>query len=131
MPDLHELDVDECERLLRSQRFGRLGLQTPTGPTIVPVNYAVHDRSVVVRVAADGLVARFAHGSRLVFEVDVVDHERWSGWSVTVEGVGELRAVDTAEERVPSARPRPWADGARDVELRLGWTDLRGRRVGR
>jgi hypothetical protein len=130
MPSMHELDSAHCEQLLRSQRIGRVCLQTPHGVEVVPVNYAVHQDAVVVRTARDGLLARFAHGTQLAFEVDAVDQDRWSGWSVVARGVGELRDVPPTEVRGVGARPRPWADGERNSELRLAWNQITGRRIG-
>ena len=48
MPALRDLDPAECERLLRRSTFGRLALVTTGGPEILPVNYAVHDDSIVI-----------------------------------------------------------------------------------
>jgi len=128
MPALHDLDPAECERLLRRGRFGRVGLSTPDGMVILPVNYAVHEDAVVVRTAVDGALARHGHDQDLVFEVDAVDEERWTGWSVLARGRGEL--VADPGPRPMGERARSWADGARDAELRLAWTELTGRRVG-
>ena len=128
MPALHDLDPAECERLLRRGRFGRVGLSTPDGMLILPVNYAVHEDAVVIRIPVDGALARHGHDQDLVFEVDAVDEERWTGWSVLARGRGEL--VRDPGPRQLGERARPWADGVRDAELRLAWTELTGRRVG-
>src|SRR4051794_32685969 len=90
VPVLQELERDECERLLRRGTFGRVVLVSPRGPEIVPVNYAVDRAAVIVRTSPSGLLARYGHGHPLAFEVDVIDHERWHGWSVVARGVGEL-----------------------------------------
>ena len=129
MPVLRELDRAECERLLRLGTFGRVVLITPRGPDIVPVNYAVHGDAVVIRTSPDGMLARHSHGRRIAFEVDLVDDDRWHGWSVVARGVGELVA-DAPDPRPGEARVRPWADGDRSSELRLAWTELTGRQVG-
>lgn len=128
MPDVHELDVSTCERLLRRGAFGRIGLVTARGPEIVPVNYAVHEDSVLVRTAADGLLARYGNGAAVVFEVDAVDHDRWQGFSVIARGVGE---VAEHAPRGDAVSPRPWASGERDLVFRVRWTELTGRSVGR
>jgi nitroimidazol reductase NimA-like FMN-containing flavoprotein (pyridoxamine 5'-phosphate oxidase superfamily) len=129
MPELVDLDRAECERLLRRGTFGRVVLVTPSGPDIVPVNYTVVDDTVVVRTTSSGMLARHGHGRRLAFEVDLVDHDRWHGWSVVAQGVGEL--VVNPEDGAPGrVLLRPWADGDRSSELRIAWTELTGRRVG-
>jgi nitroimidazol reductase NimA-like FMN-containing flavoprotein (pyridoxamine 5'-phosphate oxidase superfamily) len=124
---MHELDLPTCERLLRRGAFGRLGLVTPRGPEIVPVNYVAHEDAVLVRTTPEGLPARYGAGAAVVFEVDAVDHTAWRGFSVVARGVGEL--LDELPEEAPVA-PRPWATGERDRVLRIVWTELTGRSVG-
>ena len=116
------LTVDECERLLRRGTFGRVVLSTPHGNEIVPVNYAVHESTVVVHTSPDGLLARHADGAELLFEVDLVDEERWNGWSVVARGRGRISHDFRA---VPPVRP--WAAGERSCELQLRWDVLTGR----
>jgi hypothetical protein len=104
---------------------------TPTGTEIVPVNYAVVDDAVLVRTASNSLLARYAHGAPLLFEVDQVDHERWHGWSVVARGPGErlVEADLTDAERVSPGPPR-WVSRDRDTWIRLRWEQLSGRRLG-
>ena len=127
MPEITELDVSTCERLLRRGAFGRFALLTPRGPEIVPVNYAVRGDAVVVRTDPAGALARYGIGASLVFEVDAVDPDYWKGFSVIARGVGE-RVDDQAAGT--NGGPRPWAAGDRSLELRLAWTELSGRGLG-
>lgn len=128
MPEVYELDLPMCDRLLRLGAFGRVGLVTSRGPEIIPVNYAVQEDSVVVRVESDGLLARNADGADVVFEVDAVDHEYWRGFSVVARGVGEV--VDGLPDQA-GPLPRPWPSGRRELILRITWVELTGRSVGR
>lgn len=128
MPSLIELTADECDRLLRRGTFGRMVLSTPLGNEIVPVNYAVHESAVVVHTSPEGVLARYADGAELLFEVDLVDEENWHGWSVVARGrgrTGHAALIDT-----PVASVRPWAGGDRSCEVRLTWETLSGRKVG-
>jgi hypothetical protein len=127
--ELIEMEPAECERLLRRGTFGRVALVRADSPEIVPVNYTVHKDEVVVRTTSDGLLARHGHGRELAFEVDLVDDERWHGWSVVARGVGEL-VVHPAHPAWEPLLLRPWAAGDRTSELRIAWTELTGRRVG-
>jgi len=129
MPELIDMAPAECERLLRRGTFGRVALVTTRGPEIVPVNYAVLDDTIVIRTTPHGLLARHGHGRQLAFEVDLVDHERWHGWSVVARGTGEV-VIDPQDEVSARLRLRPWPDGDRSSELRLAWTELTGRRLG-
>jgi nitroimidazol reductase NimA-like FMN-containing flavoprotein (pyridoxamine 5'-phosphate oxidase superfamily) len=127
MPTLSVLTIGECERLLRRGTFGRVVLATPHGPDIFPVNYAAQGDEVVVRVSPDSQLARFGDGAELLFEVDLVDEERWHGWSVVARGRGQVVAEPGADAG-PTARP--WVDGDRHCEIRLRWDQLTGRKVG-
>jgi nitroimidazol reductase NimA-like FMN-containing flavoprotein (pyridoxamine 5'-phosphate oxidase superfamily) len=129
MPAIHVLASAECERLLRQECFGRLVLETPEGPEIFPVNYAVQGDAIVVRTSSSGTIARYGHDAEVVFEIDLVDQEYWSGWSVVARGRGEL--VGDPSDDVPAGRRvRSWVDEDRDSELRMVWRELTGRRVG-
>jgi len=127
MPALIELSADESEHLLRRATLGRVVVTTPDGPEVLPVNYAVDGRTIVVRIGADGILARHGAGD-VLFEVDHVDEERWHGWSVVARGRAEVTEGVTRTDHRPL--PRPWADGEREHELRLTWTTLTGRRIG-
>jgi nitroimidazol reductase NimA-like FMN-containing flavoprotein (pyridoxamine 5'-phosphate oxidase superfamily) len=132
MTRAYELTYEECETLLRAGVFGRIVLNRPTGPEIVPVNYTVAGDVVLARTAPGTLLDRHAHHAPLVFEVDHADYERWHGWSVVARGVGERVAGDelTPEER-RAPKPPPWVKRDDEVWIRLPWATLTGRRIGR
>ncbi len=130
-PGAESLPYAKCRELLGAGVFGRLGLCTPEGALIVPVNYSVVAESVVFRTSADGLLARHDWTSPVAFEVDFVDYERHRGWSVLATGLARL-VHDPEEERAirRTWEPRPWAPGARPLLVRLTWSALTGRRLG-
>jgi nitroimidazol reductase NimA-like FMN-containing flavoprotein (pyridoxamine 5'-phosphate oxidase superfamily) len=127
MDPLVKLPTEDCRRLLRTQVVGRLAFVTPTGPDVVPVNYAFVNGDVHIRTFPDGYVLRHVAGRDVAFEVDSVDEQRWSGWSVVV--AGHARVV--AEPEHPSLpRARSWT-GERDrVLLVIRPRALTGRRLG-
>jgi nitroimidazol reductase NimA-like FMN-containing flavoprotein (pyridoxamine 5'-phosphate oxidase superfamily) len=129
MPSLTELEPEVCLRLLRRGTFGRFAVVTPRGPDVVPVNYTVRDGVVVTRTSPDGTLARYGDGVPLAFQVDLVDHERWHGWSVVARGTGVV-VTAPVEGGQGVATARSWADGDRSCELQLAWTELSGRQVG-
>ena len=131
MSEVQELSYAECRGLLAGGVFGRLGLCTPDGPRILPVNYSVVAESVVFRTSAYGVVATRDWSEPLAFEVDHVDYAEQRGWSVVALGRGER--IDDVDELAHIKRtwdPRPWAGGSRPLYVRLRWTDLSGRRLG-
>ncbi len=126
-----ELAFDECVQLLQAGDVGRVALMTPGGPQIVPVNYAVAEESVVVATSPYSALGTYGVHHLVAFEIDHVDHDTRTGWSVTVRG----RAVAIADpQEVRRLRetwaPRPWADGNRSLHLRIPWTEISGRSLG-
>lgn len=131
MHDSHELSHAECDALLRSGVVGRLAACTPTGPHIIPVNYAVVDDAIVVRTSPYSLLGTYGRGSTLAFEVDQFDYEWQRGWSVVARGRAEFVTDPGQLEQIrEAAQPRPWANGSREMHLRLRWDELSGRRLG-
>ena len=128
---LSELTTDECLRLLRTKALGRIGFTTAAGPRVFPVNYRLHADAIVFRTLPYGVIANNAHGAQVAFEVDDVDEELRSGWSVLA--VGRCKRIeDPAAVRVvrEDGDPSPWAEGTRTLYFQLEWDDLTGRQVG-
>jgi nitroimidazol reductase NimA-like FMN-containing flavoprotein (pyridoxamine 5'-phosphate oxidase superfamily) len=131
MPEPFELSDAECRELLGAGLVGRVAICTPVGPHIVPVNYAVAGDSAVLRTTPYSVLGSHARGTMLALEVDQFDYERQRGWSVVargraeaVTGAGELQEIRRTWE------PNAWASGARNLFLRLPWSELSGRRLG-
>ena len=131
MPESRELDLEECERLLRAGVVGRVALSTPEGPHIVPVNYAVVDDTIVVRTSSYSVLGTYGRNAMLAFEVDHVDHDRHVGWSVVARGRGWAEVDPDQVSRIRTRwQPRPWASGSRNLYLRIRWQSLTGRALG-
>ncbi|WP_308124042.1 pyridoxamine 5'-phosphate oxidase family protein [Mycolicibacterium xanthum] len=130
--ELEDLSPDECLRLLTAAKVGRLVYQDDLGPLAVPVNYAIADKDIVLRVEGGAKRAAMQQ-PMLAFEVDHVDEEQKSGWSVLVRGVG----AEVDPERVPALLramdghfPTPWAVGIHNVWLKIVPHTVTGRRLG-
>ncbi len=115
--ELVDLTRDECFRLLATANVGRLVYQDERGPLAVPVNYAMDGHDIIFRV--DGGAKRTAMQQRkLAFEVDHINEEQHSGWSVLVRGAGA--EVSEYRRRVLKRRgPTPWAIGLHNVWLQI------------
>ncbi|WP_148571694.1 pyridoxamine 5'-phosphate oxidase family protein [Nocardioides caldifontis] len=127
---MQELDRSECLELLGSRTVGRVALSAADGLTILPVNHVVHDGTVVFRTLPYGVIAMTAPDAEVAFEVDDLDEETRSGWSVVatgtcrrVEDPGQVQAVRREGE------PEPWAEGQRTLYLRIDDPTLTGRRL--
>ena len=131
MTRLKELSVEECIELLAAGVVGRAAIGTPTGPHIAPVNYSVHEHSIVFRTTPYSVLGTYAWAGDIAFEVDEVDAVNHQRWSVVAVGHGEM--VEELEE-IETIRwahdPKPWADGSRPLYVRLRWREVTGRRVG-
>ena len=131
MAESHELSGEECLRLLKSGVFGRIALTIPTGPHIVPINYSVVDDLIVFRTTPYSVLGTYAANAQAAFEVDHIDYEYGTGWSVVARGRAEA-ITDSHELDVITSgwTPRPWASGQRNAYYGLRWTELSGRRLG-
>ncbi|MET7982616.1 MULTISPECIES: pyridoxamine 5'-phosphate oxidase family protein [unclassified Streptomyces] len=128
--ELIELGPEECRDRLSTHGVGRIAVNTPDGPVVLPVNYSVIDGSVTFRTAP-GSVPATAAGARVAFEVDHIDEALSQGWSVLVQG--RARAVtgsDVVRRLDALAHSRPWAGGAeRDLWVRVDEERISGRRI--
>jgi uncharacterized protein len=132
MSRLTELNESECLRLLRTGVVGRLAFITAQpAPVILPVNYALVDRSILFLTSEHGSMSQWATTADVAFQVDEIDSPRWSGWSVLAQGPCEVVPEPEASQLLRQLpRPCPWADGDRRTLLRLRWTQIAGRRLG-
>ncbi len=130
MPDLLTLTRTECEDLLRSGEVGRIALSTPSGPHVIPINYAVVDDAIVVRTSPYSLLGTYGRDSTLAFEVDQIGPGHHDGWSVVVRGRSEFVTDAVELDRIREVGPpEPAAGGAREMYLRLRWDEISGRRL--
>jgi uncharacterized protein len=126
-----ELPIDECRRLIEDGGVGRVAFQSASGQHIVPVNYQLDRDSIVFRTTPYSELGRLGPGSEAAFEVDELDTDSRSGWSVVAKGRVEVIPdnFQTAAIRFFGKDPTPWAEGVRRLYLRLTWGELTGRRL--
>jgi uncharacterized protein len=125
------LTPDECWQRLEAHpaKVGRLGTGGPS-PDILPVNYAVDGRSVVFRTAAGKKLTAVDQRERVVFEVDEIDADRSTGWSVVLRGFAE-HVTDPAElARLEQLPLRPWDRSRKTDYVRIAVHLVSGRDVG-
>jgi nitroimidazol reductase NimA-like FMN-containing flavoprotein (pyridoxamine 5'-phosphate oxidase superfamily) len=118
MSDPRALTPRECLELLPSRPVGRLAFSANAMPDIRPVNFFLHDGSIVIRTSRTGSLARLT-GQVVAFEVDDFDAGTRTGWSVVV--LGKVQPVTDIDELVTLAGPRhrPWPSGERSRFLRI------------
>jgi uncharacterized protein len=131
---LLELERDECFALLAGSALGRLAVSPPgwTGaPVICPVSY-VFDRSrqaVVFRSARGSKMTALLLSREAAFEVDGVDPERETGWSVIARGPVEEITTEAEIERARQLGLRSWAPGEEPHWMRIRASTVTGRRI--
>lgn len=126
--EVTELDQESCRQLLRAGHVGRIALNDPQGPYVVPVNYRYEEAGVVLRTAAGTKLEAARPGSAASFQIDAADEDRRVGWSVLVRGI--LEEVADAEEAARlGVDVRPLAAGDRPHVLLLRPMATTGRRI--
>jgi len=120
----------EAVRLLVSRDVGRLVYTRRALPAITPVNYAVRDNALWIWTASTSSLAQAVRGAVVAFEVDEIDRETRSGWSVVVLGVADLVVAPHEIELARQSGPEPWVAGRKEHLIRIPLREVTGRRVG-
>lgn len=127
--ELEDLSEDQCWQLLTGKRVGRLAVSINDRPDIFPVNFLVVDRTLLVRTAPGLKLAAATLGRGVAFEVDALDEDAHSGWSVVIQGTAT--EIENLEELLDaeSLPVEPWASGAKNRFLRIAPSMVTGRRI--
>lgn len=130
-PTITHLSDEDCWMLLATQEVGRLGVFADHYPVVVPVNYALDGRVLVIRLG-EGRTRAAAVAANVTIEVDQIDGATRSGWSVLVRGLAEEVTAahrDDLVRRTHAAGVTPWAPGERGHVLRVIPHSVTGRRI--
>lgn len=132
MAELQPIDRGDCLQLLSAHRFGRVAVNVSgQAPLIRPVNYLFDERSqaIVFRTAAGSKLYGLLASRKAAFEIDGIDLQSRTGWSVVVRGIAE-EIIDPGELRRLERLPLdPWATGDMPHFIRIrAWT-VTGRKI--
>ncbi|MEO3791662.1 pyridoxamine 5'-phosphate oxidase family protein [Nonomuraea sp. B10E15] len=133
-PTLEVLDREECLRLIESGGIGRVAFNGSHGPTVLPVNYKLHDGDIVFRTAAGGAMDEdLRSGVKgvdivIAFEIDRIDEVNREGWSVLVQGPAHHVPAEEVADAAGSG-VTPWAGGERLLYVRISPRQITGRRI--
>jgi nitroimidazol reductase NimA-like FMN-containing flavoprotein (pyridoxamine 5'-phosphate oxidase superfamily) len=125
---LDVLSVDECLDLLKGRSLGRLAYVVGGKPRILPLNYGIHQGSVVFRTSYGQLLDTI-HQQAVMFEIDHSEPSTHTGWSVIVHGIAEEIWRPEELDVVRELPLRPWAPGDRDHYVRVLSSAITGRRI--
>ena len=124
-----ELSEAECKDLLAQHTAGRVGFMAPDGPQILPVTYQFRNGSVIFRTSPVGVLSVLVRRTSVAFEIDGIDEQNKSGWSVLVLGFAEAMAHNYLLASAWETGPVPWADGIRNLFIEIKPRKISGRAV--
>lgn len=125
-----EIPRDECLALVASRSVGRLAVISKGRPLIYPVNYVLDGDVVVFRTDAGSKLAG-APLRKIAFEVDEVDEDEGTGWSVLIQGYAYeiTRGVDVRSRARRALPLEPFAPGERAHWIEITADSITGRRI--
>lgn len=125
-----QLVPDECWRLVGSHGIGRVVFTGDTHPQIVPTTYDAVNGTAYFRAPAFGELARRVDGQTTSLQVDDIDPETFTGWSVLMTGTAHrVEDAATMASLWGLGRPPSWFPGAQSQWIALPVDALRGERV--
>ena len=123
---LVDLSEPRCWELSATQSVGRLAVSINGAPDVFPVNFAVDDGRLLIRTAPGTKLAA-AIGRMVAFEVDVLDPQRRTGWSVVFRGpASEPRHIEDYLQ-ASDLTENCWASGPKDRFIVIEPTSVEGR----
>lgn len=120
------LSGDECRQLLRARSVGRISWPSANGLEILPVTYCMTGDFIAFRTRSDTVMAELLTPRDVSFEIDDVDEDTATGWSVLVYGRAQ-GYLDSFPEGI--ALPQPWAPGEHPVLVVITPRSYSGRAV--
>jgi len=126
---LAPLDRAECLTLLAGRPVGRLVFTHRALPDVIPVNYQLDGENLLIRLGSGSVAATATRDAVVAFEVDDIDLDARTGWSVTVVGRAH-EVTDPAElQRVQALGLSSWVADPRDHYVVVAAEKVTGRRL--
>jgi len=117
---------------LTASTVGRVGFTQDGGIKIIPVNYVLDGRTLIIRTSPTSSVAAIPDSTmEVAFQVDYHGAVTGSGWSVLLNGTAIVLTEDEVAALEMPSRIVPWAGGDRSLHLRFTPRTIEGRRVTR
>jgi nitroimidazol reductase NimA-like FMN-containing flavoprotein (pyridoxamine 5'-phosphate oxidase superfamily) len=136
-PIVEALDETESLSLIAGGGVGRIGYTSRFGPAVLPVNYDLHEQTIVFRTGLHSAMVEDLHTGiadadyYVAFEIDHLQPVTQEGWSVLVQGAAHF--VDSEEElaSVAGLDVEAWAGGPKEQFIRIIPRRITGRRIRR
>lgn len=126
---LEVLDREECLRLLRARRFGRIGVTSGALPTILPVNYWCDEDTIYLRTTPGTKLDAALRDAVVAFEVDDIERMDHAGWSVVATGVARPVTDPVEVAALQSAPLARWAPTPGSHVIAISTELVTGRRM--
>jgi len=124
---LETLGRDECLRLLASVPVGRIVYSDGALPSCAPVNFALDGAAVAFRTVPGSRIATATDDAVVAFEVDHVDPDDCTGWSVLVTGTARVVRDTGTAVRLDQLALVSWVGADRTQWVRITPTIITGR----
>jgi nitroimidazol reductase NimA-like FMN-containing flavoprotein (pyridoxamine 5'-phosphate oxidase superfamily) len=123
-----ELGRQQCYQLLATQEVARVARQAADALQILPVTYALFEGAIYFRTSPHSIVSELARPTEVALEVDELDEERRTGWSVVVHGrSASVAPLENLSQRWELDSLMPWPAGLRTLVVRVVPFDISGR----
>lgn len=126
---MESMTWDECVSLISTVGVGRVAFTDQALPQVLPVNFAVDGSSIVFRTSRDGRLAASCSGTVVAFEVDSIEADFHTGWSVLLIGAADAIVRESELIRARRLPFAPWPGGDRDHFVRIVVGIMSGRRL--
>ena len=130
-PWMEYLGPAECWTLLSLHTVGRIGVLVDSAPEIYPLNHAVDRETLVFRTDAGTKLQGLDRSPSVCYEVDGLNLDDCTGWSVLVKG--RAFEISSPEElrRAADLPLRFWVPGVKPHWIRIVPREITGRRLHR
>ena len=123
------LSRERCLELLGEATIGRVAVTRDGVPHVVPVNFGVLDGTVVFRSGTGTKHDAALADQPVSFEVDRIDEDAHTGWSVLVSGTARVITDPDVLARVDDLGVVAWAPGGRHEVIRVEPQLVSGREI--
>ena len=123
---VHTLSDEECWDLLRDTEFGRMAYHLAGEVHIVPINYATDGRRLYFKTAEGSKLLGIVMNEDVAFEIDSIDDEAESAWSVIARGKARILEGEEARD-ADNLRLRPWVSTEKFNVVAIDIDEVSGR----
>ena len=123
------LEPAECTALLAGATVGRIAITANALPVVLPVNFVLLDDRIVVRTGRGTKLDAATRNAVVAFEVDDLNFEEGTGWSVLVTGVAHELTAPEEVKAADSTPPARWAPGPNCRYIAISVDMISGRRI--